>query len=130
MSKKDFYIEFYDVVDEVIHEYLDSHGLPSYVGTILFEGSYQLKLRYNSLRSDGMPLTQIIEIVKDAILPKFEITRELIMPKDCIPLSGTLSHIGNRLAVYIYNSRQLKYLMSFIETVNRPLVCFCSCCHG
>lgn len=125
MSKKDFYIEFYDVVDEVIHEYLDSHGLPSYVGTILFEGSYQLKLRYNSLRSDGMPLTQIIEIVKDAILPKFEITRELIMPKDCIPLSGTLSHIGNRLAVYIYNSRQLKYLMSFIETVNRPLVLLC-----
>lgn len=125
MSKKDFYIEFYDVVDEVIHEYLSSHDLPSYVGTVLFEDSYQLKSRYNSLRNDGMLLPQAIGIVKEAILPEFEITRELIMPKDCIPLSGTLSHIGSRLAVYVYNTRQLKYLMPFIETVNRPLVLLC-----
>lgn len=125
MSKKDFYIEFYDVVDKVIHEYLDSYGLPSYVGTVLFEGSYQLKSRYNNHRSNGMPLTQVIEIVKDAILPELEITRELIMPHDCIPLSGALSHIGNRLAVYVYNTRQLKYMMPFIEMVNRPLVLLC-----
>ena len=125
MSKKDFYIEFYDVADEVIHKYLASHDLPSYVGTVLFERSYQLKLRYNSLRSDGMPLTQVIEIVKDAILPEFEITRELIMPQYCIPLSGALSHIGNRLAVYVYNTRQLKYMMPFIDMVNRPLVLLC-----
>lgn len=125
MSKKDFYIEFYDVVDEVIHEYLSSHDLPSYVGTVLFEDSYQLKSRYNSFRNDGMLLPQAIGIVKEAILPEFEITRELIKPKDCITLSGTLSHIGSRLAVYVYNTRQLKYLMPFIETVNRPLVLLC-----
>ena len=125
MRKKDFYIEFYDVVDEVIHEYLVSHDLPSYVGTVLFEDSYQLKSRYNSLRCDGMPLPQAIGIVKDVILPDFEIIRELIMPKDCIPLSDALSHIGHRLVVYVYNVRQLKYLMPFIETVNRPLVLLC-----
>lgn len=125
MSRRDFYIEFYDVVDEVIHEYLDSHDLPSYVGTVLFEGSYQLKLRYTRLRSDGLPLPQAIEIVKDTILPEFDITRRIIMPKECISFSGVLSSIGNRLAVYVYNTRQLKYLIPFIELVNRPLVLLC-----
>ena len=72
-----------------------------------------------------MPLTQVIEMVKEAILPEFEITRKLIMPQDCIPLSDALSHIGNRLAVYVYNTRQLKYIMPFIDMVNRPLVLLC-----
>ena len=125
MSRRDFYIEFYEVLDDVLHEYLTSHDLPSYVGTVLFEGSYQLKTRYSSLRSDGLPLPQAKEIVKDAILPKFEITREIIMPNDCISLSGALSGMGNRLAIYVYNTRQLKYMMPFIEMVNRPLVLLC-----
>lgn len=125
MNRRDFYIEFYKVVDEVIQKYIDTHDLPSYVGTVLFERSYQLKAKYNSLRSDGLPLAQASEIVKDAILPKFEITRVLIMPKYCIPLSGALSNLGNRLAVYVYNTRQLKYMIPFIEMVNRPLVLLC-----
>ncbi len=125
MNRRDFYIEFYDMVDGIINGYLVSHNLPSYVGTLLFEGSYQLKARYNSLRSDGLSLSQAIEIIKDAILPKFEITREIIMPKECIPLSGALSRAGNRLAIYVYNTRQLKYMMPFIEMVNRPVVLLC-----
>lgn len=125
MSRRDFYIEFYEVLDDVLHEYLTSHDLPSYVGTVLFEGSYQLKTRYSSLRSDGLPLPQAKEIVKDAILPKFDITREVIMPNDRIALSGALSRISSRLVVYVYNTRQLKYLMPFIEMVNRPLVLLC-----
>lgn len=125
MSRRDFYIEFYEVLDDILHEYLTSHDLPSYVGTVLFEGSYQLKASYSSLRSDGLPLPQAKEIVKDAILPNFDITREVIMPNDCIALSGALSRIRSRLVVYVYNPRQLNYLMPFIEMVNRPLVFLC-----
>lgn len=125
MESRDFYIEFYDVVDQIINEYLDLYSLPSYVGTKLFEGSYSIKRKYNELRMSGSSASEAKKIVVDTIIPEYSIDRETIMPVITLPFPIIGHTLGNRLAIYIYNTRQLKYLVPLINTVNRPLLLLC-----
>ena len=125
MNKADYYIEFYEVVDDVINEYLTLHDLPSYVGTVLFENSYSLKERYNHARAEGTDIANATAMVENAIIPRYAILRESIMPDTIISLRHIFEGLGDRLAIYVYNSRQLRYLRPFIDAVNRPLVLLC-----
>lgn len=125
MKKADYYIEFYEVVDNIINEYLTLHDLPSYVGTVLFENSYSLKARYNRARAEGMDIADATVMAAKSIIPEYTIVRESIMPDTIISLRHIFDKLGDRLAIYVYNSRQLRYLRPFLDAVNRPLVLLC-----
>lgn len=125
MENRDFYIEFYDIVDQIIKEYLDIYSLPSYVGTKLFEGSYSIKCKYNELRMNGISASEVKRMVVDTIIPEYSIDRETIMPGITLSFPAIANTLGNRFAIYIYNTRQLKYLVPLINIVNRPLLLLC-----
>ncbi len=125
MRRADFYIEYYETVDEIIDEYLTLHNLPSYVGTVLFDHSYSLKEWYNRCRSEGLDKANARSVIRKSIIPKSDIFRDYITPEEILPLHHILGHLGDRLAIYVYNTRQLHYLRPFIEAVNRPSVLLC-----
>lgn len=39
---RDYYVEFYALVDEILAAYIKVNELPAYVATVLFERSYNL----------------------------------------------------------------------------------------
>lgn len=123
--QQDYYIEYYEAVDEILNCYLETCQLPSFVATVLFEKSFSLKEPYNKLRSEGMAACDAKEFVRNKLIPDFRIEKASIMPDVIIPMPDLLKSLGNRLVVYVYNSRQLNYLCPLIETINRPLLLLC-----
>lgn len=121
----DYYIEFYDVVDDILNEYVDKNVLPSYVKIALFEETYGLRERYNAVRLSGKTLFDCIKWLKDNLLPKSVISIDEIKPQIQIPLPHSLTQVKHRLIFYIYNTRQLHYLLPLIDSINRPVVLLC-----
>ena len=123
--ERDYYVEFYALVDEILAAYINVNELPAYVATVLFEKSYSLKEEYNKERSEGMSLLEGKEYLKDGLIPNFQIERDEVISDTIIPMPKILLSLGSRIAIYVYNNRQLKYLRPLIEDINRPLLLLC-----
>ena len=122
---RDYYVEFYALVDEILAAYIKVNELPAYVATVLFERSYNIKEEYNKDRSEGMSLLEGKEYLKERLIPNFQIERGDVVSDTIIPMPKILLSLGSRIAIYLYNNRQLKYLLPLIEEINRPLLLLC-----
>lgn len=116
---------FYEIVDEIIDQYLTDNLLPSYVGTALFKESKRLEDIYYKLQAYKITSIEANKLIRDTLLPNYVIRRESIMPTTIIDLPDDTVSFGSRLAIYINNPQQFAHLIPFINNINRSLVLLC-----
>ncbi len=126
--KRDYYIEFYEAVELILNDYVRNNGLPVCVKTVLFEGSYALKHEYNEQRKSGVSRASAEDCLRQQIIPEHEINLGAVKTESRIDLSIYIGGLGNRIIFYIYNNRQLRYLLPVIRSINRPILLLCEPC--
>lgn len=126
----DFYLEFYEAVEAILKQYVAEKGWEPFVKTYLFQNSFRLRDVYNDLRKKGRPAPECLDYLKQGLLPPNRKERPYAA---CAESSDyklefwyqyLLARAG-RLIVYIYNNRQLNYLLPLINALNRPLLLIC-----
>lgn len=125
----DFYVEFYDTVDNMLSSFIQQKGIPQTARSYLFQRSFQLRNSYNTLRKKGHSLDECNSFLFQNLFPTVDKTNEVgTTRKDdyrCEPWYKVLSLLENRILVYVYNNRQLRYLLPVVNSMNRPVVLVC-----
>lgn len=126
----DFYVEFYEEVDDLLSEIIQAKQLPQPTRSYLFQHSFRLKEEYNRLRMKGQSVDECKAYLLQYFLPievKGEINEKSLLDSDyqLEPWYEVLVSLSNQLLIYIYNNRQLYYLLPLINALNRPVVLLC-----
>ena len=125
----DFYLEFYNIVDYLLSGYIKEKQLPQSVRSYLFQRSFRLRYYYNKLRIKGHTVEGCISYLKENLFytTNKEETIKTENNKDykSEPWFHLLNSLTNRLLVYVYNNRQLHYLLPIINVINRPVILLC-----
>ena len=124
----DFYLEFYNTIDILLNEYIKEKMLPQPARSYLFQKSFQLRYAYNKLRIEGHTIEECKSYLKNFLFPKEDKknTENLNVNNYKLELwYKTLISYSDRILVYIYNNRQLHYLLPIINRLNRPIILIC-----
>lgn len=126
-SSYDFYVEFYEEVDHLLSEIIQAEHLPQPARSYLFQRSFPLREKYNQLRIQGHSVEECRAYLFPYFLPaavEGNTNEKLHSGADyrSEPWYDCLISLSSRLLFYIYNTRQLHYLLPFINALNRPVV--------
>ena len=131
-TSDDFHLEFYHTLDELLKEYTFCNRLEQPVGIYLFLQAFHLRDSYNEWRRNGTGKDDCRERLARTVLPpNGTITIAPSHPLadySAAPWLETLASMQGRLVAYIYNNRQLKYLLPIINRLNRPVLLLCEAC--
>lgn len=126
----DFYTEFYEEVDSVLSEIIQVKQLPRPARSYLFQHSFALREAYNRSRIQGQSVGEC-----RAYLLQYLLSAEVKSQRNenwhsdsgyqSEPWYELLISLSNRLVIYIYNNRQLRYLLPLINALNRPVILIC-----
>lgn len=126
----DFYVDFYEEVDDLLSEFIKAKQLPLPTKSYLFQHSFQLREDYNQLRIKGHSVDECRAYLVQHYFPtevRGKINEKLYLASDfqSKPWYNFLMSLSNQLLIYIYNNRQLHYLLPLINALNRPVVLLC-----
>ena len=125
----DFYLEFFNAVDSILSEYIRKKQLPQSARSYLFQRSFKLRHTYNKLRIKGHTVEECNSYLNQNLFYTTNIeqvrSEKSVKNYQLEPWHQTLSSFRNRLLVYVYNNRQLYYLLPIINVINRPIILIC-----
>jgi len=125
----DFYVEYYEVVDNMLQTYVRCMGLEQPVCTYLFQRSFPWRMEYGKWRRAGRSVDECRNELKKLLLPSIQGNRFLRMQNTADyrsePWYESLTALSGRLVIYVYNNLQLNYLLPLINGLNRPIVLVC-----
>lgn len=125
----DFYVEFYTTVDDLLQRYILSMELEQPVCTYLFQKSFPLRMEYNESRKSEFSADECKLMLEKKILPnvpKNMPEKKRVTMDYCSEIwYKTLSNLSGQLVFYVYNNRQLHYLIPLINSLNRPVLLIC-----
>lgn len=136
MTQKDFYIEFYEEADRRINIFADSlkienltllgkHDIRVPLITYLYTLIFNEKEHYNQCRKTGMDINQSMKRV-DGLLKTFRYSdkeeQEEWIDFELHPWKEALAEYSGYLWIYLYNERQLHYLLPIIHRITRPVL--------
>lgn len=128
----DYHMEFFETLDELIKEYTFYKQLEQPVGTYLFLQAFHLRETYNEWRKNGMDRDECRERLARKVFPNtlaHMAVQECLLPDYCTePWFEFLSSKQGNLLVYVYNNRQLQYLLPLVNRLNRPVLLLCEPC--
>lgn len=125
----DFYVEYYETVDELLQAYVFCKELEQPVCTYLFQRSYPLRPEYEKRRKGGYSANRCRKWLEERLLPnipeKRVSGRQASDDYRSESWYETLSALSGRLVTYVYNNRQLRYLLPLVNGLNRPVLLVC-----
>lgn len=128
----DFHMEFYETLDELINEYTFSKQLEQPVGTYLFLQAFLLRKVYNEWRKNGTDRDECRDRLAGKVLPHhpdlMSVHERHLRDFRTEPWSEILASWKGSLLVYVYNNRQLNYLLPLVNRLNRPVLLLCEPC--
>ena len=125
----DFYLEFYNSVDYLLSEYIKEKQLPQSVRSYLFQRTFKLRSSYNKQRIKGCTVEECNSFLKEKLFHTCISGQVNSIDNNNYCKSEfwyqTLKSLRDRLLVYVYNNRQLYYLLPIINAINRPVILIC-----
>lgn len=124
------YVEFYEIIDEVLRQYAVRTGLEQPVCTYLFQQAFRMRNEYISLRMKGESVCECKQFLIRRLL-EFDTADKINNEEDLVTdyksklWYKSLSSLSSRLIFYIFNNRQLEYLLPLINSLNRPVLLIC-----
>ncbi len=128
MNTKNFYSEFYEIVNFIITQYIDENCLDFPMHTFLFQRSHNFKEEYNNWRTSETSLEKCTIRLKAQLFSTNK--RHSTLNESSQNLTDItkhewyqcLKHLSGQLVFYIYNNEQLYFLLPLIKKINRPIV--------
>lgn len=128
----DYHVEFYETLDELIEEYTFCKQLEQPIGTYLFLQAFHLREAYNGWRKSGIDRDECRERLAGKVFPNtpiyMAVQERFLTDYRTEPWSEFLSSLQGNLLVYVYNNRQLNYLLPLVNRLNRPILLLCESC--
>ena len=128
----DYHVEFYETLDELIEEYTFCNQLEQPVGTYLFLQAFHLREAYNGWRKSGIDRDECRERLAGKVFPNtpihMAVQERFLTDYRTEPWFEFLSLQQGNLLVYVYNNRQLNYLLPLVNRLNRPVLLLCESC--
>lgn len=128
----DFHLEFYKTLDALIRDFIFSNQLEQPIGTYLFLQAFHLRETYNEWRKNGIDKDDCRKRLASRVFPHSHIPMTLqtgvLADYRSESWFEPLSSLSGNLLVYVYNNRQLNYLLPLINCLNRPVLLLCEPC--
>ena len=128
----DYHVEFYETLDELIEEYTFCNQLEQPVGTYLFLQAFHLREAYNEWRKSGIDRDECRERLARKVFPNthvyMTVQEHFLTGYRTEPWFEFLSSQQGNLLVYVYNNRQLQYLLPLVNSLNRSVLLLCESC--
>lgn len=128
----DFHLEFYKTLDALIRDFIFSNQLEQPIGTYLFLQAFHLRETYNEWRKNGIDKDDCRKRLASRVFPHSHIPMTLqtgvLADYRSESWFEPLSSLSGNLLVYVYNNRQLNYLLPLINRLNRPVLLLCEPC--
>lgn len=138
MDRRDYYVEYYEVLDRVLSDYVNhlreekeywlkigGHDVGVPLINLLFWQFTWHREEYDRLRKEGKScgeaLGSVKEILADKQVEEWERQEEEYKIYDH-EWYEALAPYGGQLVIYIYNARQLAYLTPLIERLEEPVL--------
>lgn len=138
MDRRDYYVEYYEVLDRVLSDYVNQlrekrehwlkmgrHDVGVPLINLLFWQFTWHREEYDRLRKEGKScgeaLGSVKEILADKQVEEWERQEEEYKIYDH-EWYEALAPYGGQLVIYIYNARQLVYLTPLIERLEEPVL--------
>lgn len=138
MDRRDYYVEYYEVLDRVLSDYVNQlrekrehwlkmgrHDVGVPLINLLFWQFTWHRKEYDRLRKEGKScgeaLGSVKEILADKQVEEWERQEEEYKIYDH-EWYEALAPYGGQLVIYIYNARQLVYLTPLIERLEEPVL--------
>lgn len=138
MDRRDYYVEYYEVLDRVLSDYVNQlqekrehwlkmgrHDVGVPLINLLFWQFTWHREEYDRLRKEGKncgeALGSVKEILADKQVEEWERQEEEYKIYDH-EWYEALAPYGGQLVIYIYNARQLAYLTPLIERLEEPVL--------
>lgn len=130
VTENDYYIEYYVAVNEIINQYVVDNNFDHPVATYLFQQSHPIRNRYNNWRKEGKSINVCKYLLNRLLLPVNHCNYKKIDAREYTdikshPWNQFYASFTDQVIIYIYNNRQLNYLLPLINSLNRPILLLC-----